>query len=152
MSYNMIAKQVETPIVCNGFTVYDNGTLVYFRSEAEAQRHHQVQIWQTPYALVLQENTAMSGNVLYKIGNKDIVSAMSEGQEVIQLLQKEDSYEGLYEDVHKRTNDILDSYFWIKQPEAFDIAAPCPRSGISPTPPSTNSPRYRPSEAMHRKR
>lgn len=124
MSYNMITKQVETPIVCNGFTVYDNGTLVYFRSEAEAQRHHQVQIWQTPYAVVLQENTAMNGNVLYKIGNKDIVSAMSEGQEVIQLLQKEDSYEGLYEDIHKRTNDILDSYFWIRQAEAFDIAAP----------------------------
>ncbi len=62
--------------------------LVYFRSENEAVRHHQVQIWQTPYTATLQENTAMSNNVLYKIGNKDIVSAMSESQEVIQLLQK----------------------------------------------------------------
>ncbi|MCM5529695.1 DNA repair ATPase [Parasegetibacter sp. NRK P23] len=124
MSYNMIQQQVETPIVCNGFTVFDDGMLVYFRSEPEAVRHHQVQIWQTPYTLALEENTAMSGNVLFKIGNKDIVSAMSESQEVIQLLQKEDSYEALYEDVYKRANDILDAYFWIRDDATFNLAAP----------------------------
>ncbi|HZB11514.1 MAG TPA: DNA repair ATPase, partial [Chryseolinea sp.] len=124
ISYNMIAQQVETPIVCNGFTVFNDGMLVYFRSENEAVRHHQLQIWQTPYTATLQENTAMSNNVLYKIGNKDIVSAMSESQEVIQLLQKEDSYEDLYEDIHKRTNDIVDSYFWLKDEGTFDLAAP----------------------------
>ncbi|WP_202014480.1 DNA repair ATPase [Chryseolinea lacunae] len=124
MSYNMIAQQVETPIICNGFTVFNDGMLVYFRSETEAVRHHQVQIWQTPYTSTLQENTAMSNNVLYKIGNKDIVSAMSESQEVIQLLQKEDSYEDLYEDIHKRANDIVDSYFWLKDEGTFDLATP----------------------------
>ncbi|WP_298738288.1 DNA repair ATPase [uncultured Chitinophaga sp.] len=124
MSYNVIAQQVETPIICNGFTVFDNGMLVYFRSENEALRHHQVQIWQTPYTASLQENKEMRDNVLYKIGNKDIVSAMSESQEIIQLLQKEDSYENLYEDLHKRANDILDAYFWIKEPATFDLAAP----------------------------
>ncbi len=124
MSYNMIIQQVETPIICNGFTVFDDGTLIYFRSENEAVRHHQVQIWQTPYTATLKENTAMSGNVLYKIGNKDIVSAMSESQEVIQLLQKEDSYEDLYEDINKRTNDIIDSYFWLKDDATFNIAQP----------------------------
>ena len=124
MSYNMITQQVETPIVCSGFTIYDDGMLVYFRSENEAVRHHQVQIWQTPYTATLQENTAMTGNVLYKIGNKDIVSAMSESHEVIQLLQKEDSYEDLYEDIYKRANDIVDSYFWLKDGGTFDIATP----------------------------
>ncbi|WP_028786004.1 DNA repair ATPase [Terrimonas ferruginea] len=124
MSYNMIVQQVETPIICNGFTVFNDGTLVYFRSENEAIRHHQVQIWQTPYTATLQENAAMSNNVLYKIGNKDIVSAMSESQQVIQLLQKEDSYEDLYEDINKRTNDIIDAYFWLKDEATFDLAAP----------------------------
>lgn len=124
MSYNMIVQQVETPIICNGFTVFDDGTLVYFRSENEAVRHHQVQIWQTPYTAVLKENAAMMNNVLYKIGNKDIVSAMSESQEVIQLLQKEDSYEDLYEDINKRANDIIDSYFWIKDAATFELSTP----------------------------
>jgi hypothetical protein len=124
MSYNMIAQQVETPITCNGFTIFSDGVLVYFKSESEAIRHHQVQIWQSPYTAALKENTAMSNNVLYKIGNKDIVSAMSESQEVIQLLQKEDSYEDLYEDIYKRANDIVDSYFWLKNEGTFDLATP----------------------------
>ena len=124
MSYNMIAQKVETPIVCNGFTVFNDGRLIYFRSENEAIRHHQIQIWQTPYTATLKEDTTMTNNVLYKIGNKDIVSAMSESQEIIQLLQKEDSYEDLYEDIHKRTSDIVDSYFWLKDGETYDLAAP----------------------------
>ncbi len=124
MSYNVIAQQVETPIICNGFTVFSDGMLVYFKSESEAIRHHQVQIWRTPYTTTLQENKTMSDNVVYKIGNKAIVSAMSESQEVVQLLQKEDSYEGLYEDIHKRANDIVDSYFWLHDESTFALAAP----------------------------
>ncbi|MCG7860181.1 DNA repair ATPase, partial [Flavihumibacter sediminis] len=85
MSYNIISRQVETPIICNGYTIYDDGKLVYFRSENEAIRHHQVQIWQTPYTSTLQENPKLVNNYLYKIGNKDIVAAMSECQEVLQL-------------------------------------------------------------------
>ncbi|MBT1687055.1 ATP-binding protein [Fulvivirgaceae bacterium PWU37] len=49
---------------------------------------------------------------------------MSESQEVIQLLQKEDTYEDLYEDIHKRANDIVDSYFWLKDQSTFDLATP----------------------------
>jgi hypothetical protein len=124
MSYNIIVQQVETPIICNGFTVFNDGKLIYFRTEAEAVRHHQVQIWQTPYTAVLKENDGMHDNVLYKIGNKDIVSAMSESQEIIQLLSKEDSYSRLYEDIQKKANDLIDSYFWIRDPATFDLATP----------------------------
>ncbi|MET0298248.1 MAG: DNA repair ATPase, partial [Flavitalea sp.] len=124
MSYNIIVQSVETPIICNGFTLFDDGKLIYFRTEQEAVRHHQVQIWQTPYTAVLQENAEMRDNVLYKIGNKDIVSAMSESQEIIQLLSKEDSYSRLYEDIQKKATDLLDAYFWIRDPATFDLAAP----------------------------
>jgi len=124
MSYNVIAQQVEPPIICNGFTVFDDGKLIYFRSEQEAVRHHQVQIWQTPYTTTLQENVAMMDNVLYKIGNKDIVAAMAESQEIIQLLQKEDSYEGLYEDIFKKATDVTDSYFWLKDDATHALATP----------------------------
>ena len=47
MSYNIIQQSVETPIVCNGFTIFKDGSLIYFRTENEATRHHQVQIWET---------------------------------------------------------------------------------------------------------
>ncbi|TDS10378.1 DNA repair ATPase [Sphingobacterium paludis] len=114
MSYNIIQQAVETPIICNGFTIFQDGSLTYFRTEAEATRHHQVQIWETPYMALLQENEEKKNDPLYKVGNKQIVQAMAEAQEVIQLVYKEDSYEGLYEDILKKSTSLLDSYFWIQ--------------------------------------
>ena len=124
MSYNIIRQQVETPIICNGHTLFYDGTLIFFRSEREANRHHQVQIWQTPYSHQLIDNYEKRDNVLYKIGNKDIVKAMAESQEVIQLINKEDTYEGLYEDIVKKSNDILDAYFWVSDEATFKISEP----------------------------
>jgi len=124
MSYNIIQQTVETPIICNGFTVFVDGSLIYFRTEAEATRHHQVQIWDTPYMLELQENSDRQDDPVYKVGNKQIVQAMAEVQEVIQLIQKEDSYEGLYEDILKKSTSLLDSYFWINDPALLQLGAP----------------------------
>lgn len=124
MSYNIIKQQVETPIVCNGFTLYNDGTLIFFRSEQQAVRHHQIQIWQTPYPKILAENADQKDNVLYKIGNKDIVKAMAECREIIQLINKEDTYEGLYEDIVKKSRDLLDAYFWIADPATFGLSEP----------------------------
>ncbi len=124
MSYNVIQQQVNTPIICNGFTIFQDGKLIYFKSEREAIRHHQVQIWQTPYTAILVENREMRNNVLYKIGNKDIVHAMSEGYEIVQLLRKEDSYEGLYEDIARLSRAMTDSYFWLADEETFNLAEP----------------------------
>ncbi len=124
MSYNIIRQEVETPIICNGQTIFKDGTLIFFRSEQEAVRHHQVQIWQTPYSLQLKENQEKQDNFLYKIGNKDIVKAMAESQEVIHLINKEDVYEGLYEDIVKKSVDIIDAYFWISDSAAFSLSEP----------------------------
>ena len=121
MSYNIIQQVVETPIICNGFTIFKNGDLIYFRTEAEATRHHQVQIWDTPYATVFEEKEEKQDDPIYKVGNRQIVQAMAESQEVIQLINKEDSYEGLYEDIQKKTRSIIDSYFWINNPELKNL-------------------------------
>jgi len=124
MSYNIIQQSVETPIICNGFTIFKDGSLINFRTEAEAIRHHQVQIWNTPYMAVLKENQDKKDDPLYKVGNKQIVQAMAETQEIIQLINKEDSYEGLYEDILKKSGSIIDSYFWINDPALKNLGAP----------------------------
>lgn len=126
MSYNIIKQSVETPLICNGYTLFPDGTLIFFRTDAqsEATRHHQIQIWQTPYSLRLKENYEKKDNVLYKIGNKDIVKAMAESQEVIHLIDKEDTYERLYEDIMKKANDVIDTYFWISDSETFALSEP----------------------------
>ncbi len=124
ISYNVIEQQVKTPIICNGFTILNDGELCYFKTEDEQTKHHVIQIWQTPFIkgdIIPSEHT---DTLLYKIGNKDIVKAMAECQVLITLLNKEDSYDGLYDDIAKSSNDILNNYYWITEPETFLINEP----------------------------
>ncbi|MEL6717267.1 MAG: DNA repair ATPase, partial [Bacteroidota bacterium] len=124
MSYNMIEQKVETPIVCHGYTLFPNGELCYFRAEEEPTKHHVIQIWQTPYVTGDEVPSEHTDSYLYKVGNKDIVKAMAESNEVLNLLQKEDSYAGLYIDLTRKAGDILDAYYWIDKSEAAQINIP----------------------------
>jgi len=124
MSYNVIDQEVKTPIVCNGFTILDQGELCYFRTEDEQTKHHMMQIWQTPYLKGDIMPSAHQDTLLYKIGNKDIVKAMAETNELITLLNKEDSYDGLYDDIALVSKDLLDSYYWISKEETQQLNVP----------------------------
>lgn len=124
LSYNLIAQQVDTPIICHGFCFYENGELCYFKAEDEPQKHHALQIWQTPYVGPNYEQPVKEKNFLFKIGNKDIVRAMAECTEVLTLLNKEDSYGNLYLDLVRKTGDILDSYYWLSNKETFQLNEP----------------------------
>ncbi|MGG8497888.1 DNA repair ATPase [Tenacibaculum sp. TC6] len=124
MSYNIIEQSVKTPIICNGFTVLKNGELCYFKNENEQTKHHVVQIWQTPYLKGNYMPSQHEDSLLYKIGNKDIVRAMAECHELITLLNKEDNYTGLYNDIAKVSKDINDTYYWLPEKETHELNLP----------------------------
>ncbi len=121
LSYNIISQKVENPIVCNGYTLFDNGQLVLFKSQVESQKHHPIQIWQTTYAKDEIVSNSGSNDFLTKIGNKEIVKALSEGQELLKLINKEDSFANLYTDIVKKSVDLIDTYHWIKDDEVFNL-------------------------------
>ncbi|WP_417730727.1 DNA repair ATPase [Rosistilla oblonga] len=118
LRYNLIRQQVETPLVCHGQAFFHAGEMVCFKGQDDQpQKHHALQIWQTPFVgsdFVPDSNT---DSLLYKIGNKELVRGMAECHEILQLVEKDDSYEGLYVDLVKKTSDILDSYFWLDKAE-----------------------------------
>ncbi len=124
LMYNIIQQQVATPIVCHGYTVFPNGELSYFKSEDDPTKHHVVQIWQTPFTQGEQIKSEHTDNYLFKVGNKDIVKAMSECREIIVLANKEDSYAGLYADLVKKCTDVVDAYYWINKKEAYELDGP----------------------------
>ncbi|WP_139920950.1 DNA repair ATPase [Hymenobacter sp. DG01] len=124
LSYNRIAQRVDNPIVCHGYALFENGELCYFRADDEPKKHHAVQIWQTPYTAPDFELPVTSDSYLYKLGNKEIVRAMSEVQEVLTLTSKDDSYAGLYLDLIRQTTSLTDAYHWLREPAAQALAEP----------------------------
>jgi hypothetical protein len=124
LHYNAIEQQVQTPLICHGATLLHGGELVCFKRQEEPQKHHALQIWRTPYVHEEAVQHADTESFLYKIGNRDVVRGMSECHEVLNLIDKEDTYGGLYIDLVKLCGDILDSYFWIDRPEAAQLDGP----------------------------
>ncbi|MBE0535295.1 MAG: DNA repair ATPase [Phycisphaerae bacterium] len=124
LPYNLIEQQMSTPLVCNGWSLFEDGTLICLRAGNQPQKHHAVQIWSTPYygpdhAIEVHKNAP-----LYKIGNTPIVRCMAECTELLSLLAKDESYANLYVDITRKAQDICDSYFWLGEVDTFNLAEP----------------------------
>ncbi|MGV3774719.1 MAG: DNA repair ATPase [Verrucomicrobiales bacterium] len=124
MSYNVIEQKVETPLSCGGFSYFENGHCAVIKGSAEPQKHHVVQIWQTPFISAHYEPPVKKDSALFKIGNPEIVRCMAECHEVLVLLNKDDSYGNLYVDILKESSTLLDSYFWLADPATANLAGP----------------------------
>ncbi|KAA5540259.1 AAA family ATPase [Roseiconus nitratireducens] len=124
LRYNLIKQAVDTPLVCHGQTFFERGEMVCFRTQEQPQKHHAVQIWQTPFTGPDYVPENQTDSILFKIGNKEIVQGMAECSELLQLIDKDDSYDGLYVDLGKKASDILDSYFWIDNEQTAKLSEP----------------------------
>ncbi|MCG8699939.1 MAG: DNA repair ATPase [Bacteroidales bacterium] len=124
LMYNTIAQKIDTPIVCHGFSIFDNGELCYFKGDNDEKKHHAMQIWQTSFMGSNFESHTENDSFLFKVGNKDIVKAMSECNELLLLIGKDDSYANLYVDIVKKTTDITDAYYWLDTRDAFELISP----------------------------
>ncbi len=124
LRYNVISQEVDTPLVCHGQAFFDDGHMVTFRGDEQPQKHHSLQIWQTPFVGPNYKTTVNTESTLYKIGNRELVRGMSECQELLHLIDRDDSYSDLYVDLEKRATDIIDSYFWINRDDAMKLSEP----------------------------
>ncbi len=119
LSYNIIRQEVSTPVECHGYCLFSDGRLVVFTAQEEAAKSHVVQVWSSPYAKELQSNPAKESGLLYKVGNRDVVRCMAGCGTLLGLLNRGDSYADLYVDIVRQATELLDSFFWMKDPEAF---------------------------------
>ncbi|MEL6652599.1 MAG: DNA repair ATPase, partial [Bacteroidota bacterium] len=117
LPYNLVEQQVATPIICSGFSIFPDGELCYFKAEENPGRHHVIQVWETPYGEAIDGPAQHVDTYLYKVGNKDLVRGMAECNELLTLLNKGDEYGNLYLDLVRKSSEVLDTYYWIKQEE-----------------------------------
>jgi hypothetical protein len=121
MPYRLIPQKVEERISCNGFSIFPNGNMVLFRAEDEPQKHHMIQLRQTPFHQPGHEPTGQKDAFLYQVGNKEVVRCLAECHEVLLLARKENPYTELYTDLVKRCGAILDAYPWLASDDGFGI-------------------------------
>ncbi len=123
MPYRLIEQRVEERIVCNGFSLFPNGHLVSFRADDAPQKHHQVQLRQTPFYQIGHEPPGNREAFLYQVGNKDVVRGLSEVNEILTLARRETPYAELYTDLVRRCTTVLDAYPWLGSADGFGIDA-----------------------------
>ncbi|MEC8554423.1 MAG: DNA repair ATPase [Planctomycetota bacterium] len=133
LKYNLICQEADTPHICHGQAFFDDGSMVSFRSQESAQKHHALQVWQTPFVGPNFQADVETDSMLYKIRNRELVQGMAECQELLQLIDKDDSYAELYVDLVKRSTDALDSYFWLERDETMRLSEPLQTIRESPT-------------------
>ncbi|MEE2048396.1 DNA repair ATPase, partial [Nocardiopsis tropica] len=87
LPYNTIRKEVANPVVCHGYSLFDDGTMTVFRSDSgEPTRVHPMQVWQTPYVSDVYAAAQPAGTgPLERIGNAELVRGVSEALSVARM-------------------------------------------------------------------
>lgn len=123
MPYRLIQQKVDERISCHGFSLFPNGHLLLFRADHEPQKHHMIQLRQTPFHLPGYEPEGHRDAFLYQVGNREVVRCLAECNEVLTLVQRDEPYAELYTDLVRRCTGILDTYPWLSHEEGCGIDA-----------------------------
>jgi hypothetical protein len=123
--YNLIRREVQNPIRCSGYSLFDDGKMVVFRFTGdEPTRVHPMQIWQTPF--VSDEHAAaapIGEGMLAKIGNADLVRGISDCLSIKRFIDEQTPSRQVYEDLIGNATRTLDNYYWLGDAEVGNLQA-----------------------------
>ncbi len=125
LPYNLIKKEVVTPITGHGFTLFDDGKMVVFRSMSEEPtRVHPIQIWQTPFVSdEFAAQTPSDDSFLGRIGNAELVRGISDAFSIQRLAEASSPIRQTFEDVIRSTTRMKDAYYWLGDALAQDLTS-----------------------------
>ncbi|MDP3500226.1 MAG: DNA repair ATPase [Myxococcales bacterium] len=119
LPYNLVRKEVASPIHCHGYSIFADGQMVVFRSTSnEPTRVHPMQVWQTPFvsaefaAALPTPQTALG-----KLGNAELVRGISEVLTVKRMAESEKPTRRSYEGLISTCQRIVDAFHWVGQKE-----------------------------------
>ena len=124
-NYNLIRKELSVPLYGHGFSLFDNGNAILFSAESdEPSRNHPMQIWNTPffsddYASNLPESQTFLG----KIGNAELVRAISELYSLVRTIREQTATALLYENLIQNCDQLFDTYYWLTESELAHLNA-----------------------------
>ncbi|MGP1664698.1 MAG: DNA repair ATPase, partial [Rhodanobacter sp.] len=122
--YNMVKRQLQPPILAHGHAHLADGRMVLFRAESdEPTRVHQMQVWQTPFASDEFAATRLpSGTFMGRIGNAELVRAISNVYDLARDIECEDVNAQRYELLAHNTRRLFDAHHWIDDEHTDGLA------------------------------
>ncbi|WP_375278771.1 DNA repair ATPase, partial [Pseudoalteromonas marina] len=123
-AYNIIDKNLQNPIYCHGYGIYNDGIALTFKADNEqAERVHPIQIWQSPFVSAeFAANAPALTSFFGKIGNPDLVRGISDLYSVCKAINEQSPSLFHYEDMISLSRNIFDRYHWLNESEFADIA------------------------------
>ncbi|ANZ37405.1 DNA repair ATPase [Lentzea guizhouensis] len=114
LPYNVIRKEVATPLVCHGYSLFADGTLVIFReTSTEPVRVHPMQVWRTPF--VADEVLPEESGPLARIGNAELVRGISDCLSVTRMAAGMTPTAPVFEGLIALCTRVLDSVHWLAE-------------------------------------
>ncbi len=120
LPYNLVRREVSNPIHCHGYSLFDDGKMVLFRSTSdEPARVHPMQVWQTPFVSVEHAAAVVpqDGSYLTKVGNADLVRGISEAYTLKRIAEQDAPTRRTYEDLIAQAGRMADAYYWLGHDE-----------------------------------
>ncbi|WP_017620690.1 DNA repair ATPase [Nocardiopsis gilva] len=126
LPYNVIRKEVATPIVCHGYSLFDDGTLVVFRDSGdEPTRVHPMQVWQTPYVSdVYAAAQPVGTGPLERIGNAELVRGVSDCLSVTRMVAEMSPSTEVFEALIATCRRVFDHFHWLGDAELGGLHDP----------------------------
>ncbi|MFF0092218.1 DNA repair ATPase [Streptomyces canus] len=126
LPYNVIRKEVATPLSCHGWALFDDGTLMVLRADGdEPQRVHPIQLWKSPYASDTHAAAQPVGTgPLARFGNADLVRGISDCLSLARAVTETTPTSEVYEALAAACVRAADSHYWLGEPELGDLHQP----------------------------
>lgn len=119
LAYNLIRKEVRSPIYVDGYSLFEDGRMVVFRRVGdEATRVHPMQVWQTPFvSLEIAASQATGGSYLTNVGNGELVRGISDLYSICRLIEAATPTRQGYEDLIASLERVSSAYYWLDHAE-----------------------------------
>jgi hypothetical protein len=126
LPYNMIRKEIATPVSCHGWALFDDGTLMILRADSdEAARVHPLQLWRSPYVSDTHAAAQPAGTgPLARVGNADLVRGISDCLSIARAVTEVTPTSGVYEALAADCVRAADTYHWLAESELGDLHGP----------------------------
>ncbi|MEV0414319.1 DNA repair ATPase [Streptomyces sp. NPDC050448] len=126
LPYNLIRKEAAAPISCHGYALFDDGTLLVLRTDSEEPtRVHPIQRWSTPYVSeTYAAGRPVGGGALARIGNADLVRAISDLLSIAGAVSDMTPTTAVYETLVAACTRAEDHHHWLADPDLGDLSTP----------------------------